>query len=102
MKDGELAANLREFGEALRKGNNSVAMDLLDRTIRMAGDSGDPEMLPRLRAFQSELRTKFIRIDFGPDSDEGMVGEPGGPLAGNDQGSVQHLNHQNDFHNHAP
>jgi hypothetical protein len=44
-------------------GDNSTALDLLERATRMARESGDHETYVRLKTDQSEQRDKFIRVD---------------------------------------
>ena len=81
-EDTELADAIQEFVEDFRAGDNSTALDQLDRATRMAKESGDHETYVRLKAFQSEQRDKFIRLDFGPEDDGGSLREPRRPLPG--------------------
>ena len=67
-------------------------MNLLDRATRMARESGDHDTYGRLNAFQSKQRTKFIRLDFGPEDDGGGMREPKRPLPGGDRGSLKAQN----------
>jgi hypothetical protein len=102
LEDSELEDVVQEFVDALREGGNGTAMNLLDRAIGMAKESGDNATHVRLMAYRSELRGKFISIDFGPDADDGDAREPRRPLPDSDQGSAQQLNEQNGFDPPAP
>jgi hypothetical protein len=74
--DSELAGAIREFVDAFRAGDNITAFDLLYQAARTARESGDHDTYVRLKAFQSEQRDRFIRLNIGPEDDGGTVREP--------------------------
>lgn len=88
-EDSELGTVIRDCVDAFRAGDNSTALDLLDRATRMARESGDHDTYDRLKAFQSEQRDKFIQLDFGPEGEGGSLREPRRPLPGSDRGSLK-------------
>ncbi len=91
-EDSELAGAIRESVDAFRAGDNSTALNLLDRAIHMARESGDRDTYVRSKMFRSEQRDKFIRLDLGPEDDGGSIREPRRPSPGNDRGSLKAQN----------
>jgi hypothetical protein len=107
-EDAELLDAIQTFADAFRPGHdNSTALDLLDRAIRIAEESGDIETADHLKASKTEMqgyfvRLPFVRLPFGPQDEGGGVREPRRPLPSSDRGSAQRLKIQNGFDSPAP
>ena len=65
-EDSGLAGAIRELVNAFRAGEDSTALDPLDRARRMARASGDHDTYVPLQAFQSKQRDRFIRWTSDP------------------------------------